>query len=65
VTPVGDVEMELVVRIPVRGRVRDLARLLQALNKADVVVMCLVEKRAPLEEQGETNLATILGGLSG
>ncbi len=64
-TPVSDIEMELVVQIAVRGRASDLARLIQAIDKADAVVMCLVEKCAPLEEQGETNATTILGGFSG
>lgn len=64
-TPVGDIEIEIVFRIAVRGKTSNLARLMQAIDKADAVVMCLVEKRAPLEEQGETNVTTILGGLSG
>ncbi len=64
-TPVGDIEIEIVFRIAVRGRMSDLARLIQALNKTEEVVMCVVEKRTPLEEQGETNATTILGGLSG
>ncbi len=64
-TPVGDIEIEIVLRIAVRGRMSDLARLLQAMKKAEEVVMCVVEKRAPLEKEGETNAITILGGLSG
>jgi hypothetical protein len=65
VTHVGDIEIELVFRIALRGRTSDLARLLQAMNKADAVVMCLVEKPAPHEEKRQTNMTAIPGGLSG
>ncbi len=64
-TPVGDIEIELVFRIAVRGRTSDLARLLEAINKAETVVMCLVEKPAPHEEERQTNVTAILGGLFG
>ncbi len=64
-TPVGDIEIELVFRIAVRGRASDLSRLLQAMNKADAVVMCLVEKPAPHEEERQTNMTAISGGLAG
>ncbi len=37
-TPVGDVELEIVFRIGVRGRAGDLAQLLEAVNKAHAVV---------------------------
>ncbi len=64
-TPVGDIEIEIVLRIAVRGRMCDLARLLEAINKAETVVMCLVEKPAPHEEERHTNVTAISGGLFG
>ena len=51
-TPVGDIELELVFRIAVRGRACELAKLLSALNDAQVVVVSLSKERAPQEEQG-------------
>jgi len=50
-TPVGDIELELVFRIAVRGRACELAKLLSALNDAQVVVVSLSKERAPQEEQ--------------
>ncbi len=64
-TPVGDIEIEIVFQIAVRGRTSDVARLLQAMNTAEAVVMCLVEKPAPHEEERQTNVTTVSGGLSG
>lgn len=63
-TPVGDIEIEIVVRIAVRGRTSDLARLFQAMNKAEAVVITTVEKHASLEEQGHKDLTTTAGGFS-
>ena len=51
-TPVGDIELELVFCIAVRGRASELAKLLSALNDAQVVVVSLSKERAPQEEQG-------------
>ena len=33
-TPVGEIELEIVFRIAVRGRAGDLAQLMEAVNKA-------------------------------
>ena len=38
-TPVGDIEIEIVFRIAVRGRTSDLAMLLEAMNKAEAAVI--------------------------
>ena len=50
-TPVRDIELELVFRIAVRGRACDLAKLLSALDGAQVVVVCLAKEGPPQEEQ--------------
>ena len=42
-TPVGDIELEIVFQVAVRGRSGDLARLVEAVNKAHAVVMWFVE----------------------
>jgi hypothetical protein len=61
VTPVGDVELEIVFRIAVRGRVTDLAQLLEAVNKARAVVVWLVEKPIASKEQGQQGVTTTAG----
>ena len=60
-TPVGDVELEIVFRIAVRGRSGDLAQLLEAVNKAHSVVMWVVEKPIASEEQGQNGVTTTAG----
>ena len=60
-TPVGDVELEIVLRVAVRGRAGDLAQLLEAVNKAHAVVMWVVEKSIASEEQGQQGVTTTAG----
>ncbi len=64
-THVGDIEIELVFRIAVRGRARDLAWLLQVINKAEAVVITTVEKQSALEEESPKDVTTTAGGFSG
>jgi hypothetical protein len=61
VTPVGDIELEIVFRIAVRGRARDLAQLVEAANKVRTVVICLVENPIASEEQGQQGVTTTAG----
>ena len=63
-TPVGDIELEIVFRIAVRGRTRDLAQLLEAMSKAGAVVMWVVEGPTELEEQGQKDLKVTARGFS-
>jgi hypothetical protein len=65
VTPVGDIEVEVVFRIAVRGRASDLAGLLEALNKTRAVVMWLVEAATRMEDADQRNVTTTVGGHSG
>jgi hypothetical protein len=64
VTPVGDIEIEIVFRIAVRGRTSDLAQLLQAMNNAALVVISIVEKPKGAEEQCQIGVTTTVGGFS-
>jgi hypothetical protein len=61
VTPLGEIEVEIVLRVAVRGRADDLARLLEAANKATAVVVWLVETPIASEEQGKKGVTTIAG----
>ena len=64
-TPVSDIELEMVLRIAVRGRAGDLAQLLKAINKAEAVVIWLIKKRTVSEQQGQKHVTTTAGGFSG
>ena len=60
-TPVGEIEVEIVFQIAVRGRAGDLARLLEAANKATAVVVWLVETRNASEEHSKNGVTNIAG----
>ena len=60
-TPIGEIEFEVVFQIAVRGRAGDLARLLEAVNKATAVAVWLVEAPIASEEQGKKGVTTIAG----
>jgi hypothetical protein len=64
VTPVGDVEIEIVFRIAVRGRTGDLAQLLEAFDKAEAVLIGIVTKPTATEEQCQKGVTTTVGGFS-
>ena len=63
-TPVGDMELEIVFRIAVRGRTRDLARLLDAMSKPGMVVMWVAECPTPPEGQSRKDVMATLRGFS-
>jgi hypothetical protein len=65
VTPVGEIEVEIVFRIALRGRAGDLTQLSEAVNKAHAVVVWLVEEPIASEEQGQKGVTTTAGGHSG
>ena len=64
-TPVGDIEIEIVFGIAVRGRTSDFAMLLGAMNRAEAVVISIVEKPTASEEQCQNGVTTTVGGFSG
>lgn len=63
-TPVGDIEIEIVFRIALRGRTSDLAQLLEAINRAEAVVISIVEKPTASEKQCQNGITTTVGGFS-
>jgi hypothetical protein len=65
VTPIADIEIEIALPITVRGRTRDLAQLLQAMNNAALVVISIVEKPKGAEVQCQIGVTTTVGGFSG
>ena len=60
-TPVSEIEVEIVLRVAVRGRAGDLTQLMEAVNKAHAVVMWVVEKPIASEEQGQKDVTTTAG----
>ena len=60
-TPVGEIEVGIVLRVAVRGQAGDLAQLMEAVNKAHAVVMWFVENSIASEEQGQKDVTTIAG----
>jgi hypothetical protein len=64
VTPVGDIELEIVFRIAVRGRTRDLAQLLEAMQQTGTVMTWMFEGPAASEEQGQDDVTTRVKGCS-
>ena len=64
VTPVGDIELEIVFRIAVRGRTRDLAQLLEAMKQTGTVMMWMFEGPAASEEHGQDDVTTRVKGCS-
>ena len=63
-TPIGDIEIEIVFRLAVRGRTRDLARLLEAISNSEAVAIGIIEKLTATEEQCQKGVTTIVGGFS-
>jgi hypothetical protein len=64
VTPVGDIEIEIVFRIALRGRTSDLARLFEAFDKAEAVLIGIVRKPNAAEERCQNGVTTTVGGFS-
>jgi hypothetical protein len=64
VTPVGDIEIGIVVRIALRGRTSDLAQLLEAFDKAEAVLIGIVTKPTAAEEQCQNSVIATAGGFS-
>ncbi len=63
-TAIGDIEIEIVFRIAVRGRTGDFARLLEAISNAEAVAIGIVEKSTATEEQCQKGVITTVGRLS-
>ena len=64
-TPVSDIELEIVFRVAVRGRARDLAQLLEVMNQAETTVIWLIEKGIASGAQARKDVTTAAGGFSG
>ena len=63
-TPVGDIEIEIVFRIALRGRTSDLAQLLEAFDKAEAALIGIVTKPTTSEERCQNGVTTTVRGFS-
>jgi hypothetical protein len=61
VTSIGDIEIELVFRIAVRGRMRDLAELMRTLENTGALILLPVNKISPVEEDGNSQILVTIG----
>jgi len=61
VTSIGDIEIELVFRAAIRGRMRDLAELTQALDGSQTVILLPVKEKPQAEEDGDKRILVSIG----
>jgi hypothetical protein len=61
VTPVNDIEIELVYRIAIRGRMRDLAELTRMLDGTQAVILLPVKEKPKAEEDGDKQILVSIG----
>jgi hypothetical protein len=50
VTPVGDIEIELVFRVAVRGRARDIAELMSTLESPHIAILQTIKEGSTVDE---------------
>ena len=62
-TPIGDVEIELVFRVAVRGRMRDLAELVRGLEGANTFLLCTAKVERKSEEAEAKGCTVKIGSL--
>jgi hypothetical protein len=63
VTPVGDIEIELVFRVAVRGRARDLAELMDTLERPHIAVLQTVKDGSTTDQTGSKGVVVNIGSL--
>ena len=60
-TPIGDIELELVFRIAIRGRMRDLAELTRTLEGSQGVILLPVKEGPKAEEDRRKRILVSIG----
>ncbi len=60
-TSVGDIELELVFRLAIRGRMRDLAELTRTLEGSQAVILLPIKEQSKAEENGDTRILVSIG----
>lgn len=60
-TSIGDIEMELVFRIAVRGRMRDLAELTRRVEGCQTIILAPVKEQPKAQEDKEHRILVSIG----
>ena len=60
-TPIGDIEIELVFPIAIRGRTRVLAELMRTLEDTQAVILLPLKKVPMLDESGNKRILVSIG----
>ncbi len=60
-TSIGDIEIELVFRIAVRGRMRDLTELTRRLEGSRAVILLPIKEQAKAQEDKEKRILVNIG----
>jgi hypothetical protein len=61
VTSVGDIEIELVFRVAVRGRARDLAELMSTLEKPHIALLQAIKDDSTLDKTESKGVVVNIG----
>jgi hypothetical protein len=61
VTSVGDIKIEIVFRIAVRGRMRDLAELMRTMENTGALILLPVNVSSEVEEDGDKRILVSIG----
>lgn len=60
-TPVGDIEIELVFRVAVRGRARDLAELMTTLENSHIAILQTIKEGSTLDKTENKGVVVNIG----
>ena len=60
-TSVGDIEIELVFRLAIRGRMRDLAELTRRLEGCQAVILLPIKEQGKAEANGDKQILVSIG----
>lgn len=60
-TSVGDIEIELVFRLAIRGRMRDLAELTRTLEGSQAAFLLPIKEQSKAEENGDKRILVSIG----
>lgn len=60
-TSIGDIEIELVFHIGIRGRMRDLAALTRILDESRALILLPIKEQAKAQENGDKRILVSIG----
>ena len=60
-TSIGDIEIELVFRVAIRGRMRDLAKLTRRLEGCPAVILLPVKEQPKVHEDRNKEILVSIG----